>query len=158
MKGDQQIIEALNTILTGELTAINQYFLHSRILEDWGLAKIGKLEYEASIDEMKHADQLIKRILFLEGLPNVQRYEKINVGENIEEIFANDLLIELTAAKHLKEFIALSEEKNDYVTRDLFKDILASEEEHIDWIETQQKLIEQVGVKRYLQAQIEMQA
>lgn len=157
MKGDQAIIDALNVILTGELTAINQYFLHARMLDNWGLKKIGHLEYKASIDEMKHADELIKRILFLDGLPNLQRYEKINIGQNIEEIFQNDLKIEMNALKNLKEFIKLSEEKNDYVSRDLFQSILASEEEHVDWIETQQELIRQVGLERYLQAQIEME-
>ena len=155
MKGDQDIINALNIILTGELTAINQYFLHARMLEDWGLAKIGKLEYDASIDEMKHADQLIKRILFHQGLPNLQRYEKVNVGQNVEEIFECDLKLEYAAVANLKDYIVLAEEKSDFVTRDLFASILSSEEEHIDWIETQQELIRQVGLERYMQSQID---
>lgn len=156
MKGDKEVIDALNIILTGELTAINQYFLHARMLDNWGLTKIGKLEYMASIDEMKHADQLIKRILFLDGLPNLQRYEKIQIGQTVPEIFINDLKIEMTALSHLKNFIQLCESKADYVTRDLFREILASEEEHVDWIETQQELIKQVGLENYLQTQIEM--
>lgn len=155
MKGDQEIIDALNVILTGELTAINQYFLHARMLEDWGLGKIGKLEYEASIDEMKHADQLIKRILFLNGLPNLQRYEKINIGQNVEEIFESDLKLEYAAVINLKTFIKLAEDKSDFVSRDLFASILSSEEDHIDWIETQQELIRQVGLERYMQSQID---
>lgn len=156
MKGKQNIIDALNEVLTRELTAINQYFLHARMLQDWGLDKIGALEYKASIDEMKHADEIIKRILFLEGLPNVQRLEKVKIGTNIEEIIDADLQVEYDAVPVLKKNIALCESEQDYVTRQLFLDILASEEEHIDWLETQKSRIEKVGVQRYMQTQIEM--
>ncbi len=156
MKGKQNIIDALNEVLTRELTAINQYFLHARMLQDWGLDKIGALEYKASIDEMKHADELIKRILFLEGLPNVQKLEKVRIGTNIEEIIEADLLVEYEAVPVLKKNIALCEQEQDYVTRSLFTDILESEEEHIDWLETQKSRIEKVGVERYMQTQIEM--
>lgn len=157
MKGKQSVIDALNRVLTGELTAINQYFLHARMLQDWGLAKLGAVEYKASIDEMKHADELIKRILFLEGLPNVQKLDKINIGQNVEEIINADLQVEYGALPILKECISLSEKEQDYVSRDLFADILASEEGHVDWLETQKGLIEKVGVQRYMQSQIEME-
>lgn len=155
MKGSQKIIDALNSILTGELTAINQYFLHSRMLQDWGMAKLAKLEYDASIDEMKHADQLIQRVLFLEGLPNVQKLDRVLIGQNIKELIECDLKVEHTAIPKLKDAIALAETEKDYVSRDLFASILASEEEHVDWLETQQKLIEQVGVQNFIQSQIE---
>lgn len=155
MKGSQKIIDALNSILTGELTAINQYFLHSRMLQDWGLAKLAKLEYDASIDEMKHADQLIQRVLFLEGLPNVQKLDRVLIGQNIEELIECDLKVEYAAIPKLKDSISLAEEEKDYVSRDLFASILASEEEHVDWLETQKKLIEQVGVQNFIQSQIE---
>lgn len=154
MKGSQNIIDALNVVLTQELTAINQYFLHARMLQDWGLAKIGKLEYEASIDEMKHADQVIKRILFLEGLPNLQKLNKIRVGQNISEVIDADLEVEYEAVPNLKKFIKLCEEEHDYVTRDLFLSILRSEEGHIDWLETQRDLIRSVGLQNYMQSQI----
>lgn len=156
MKGQPEVIDALNTALTNELTAINQYFLHARMLQDWGFEKLGKLEYEASIDEMKHADDLIKRILFLEGLPNVQKLGKVNIGQNIEEVIQADLDLEYRAVPELKASIKLAEEKGDYVSRDLFQAILSSEEEHIDWLETQQNLIKSVGVQNYIQSQIEM--
>ena len=156
MKGHKDIIEYLNKVLTGELTAINQYFLHARMLQDWGLEKIGELEYKASIDEMKHADQLIKRILFLEGLPNVQRLEKVNIGQNVEELIECDLKLEYNAITILKEAITLCEKEKDFVSRDLFASILASEEGHIDWLETQRSLIKQVGLQNYTQSQIEM--
>ena len=156
MKGNQAIIDALNTILTGELTAINQYFLHARMLENWGLVHIGKLEYKASIDEMKHADELIRRILFLDGLPNLQRMNKILIGQDVKEVIECDLNVEYAALTHLKEFIALAEKEADYVTRDLFLRILASEEHHVDWLETQQGLIERVGIQNYIQSQISM--
>jgi bacterioferritin len=155
VKGDPEIIKALNTVLTNELTAINQYFLHARMLDDWGMKKLGKLEYEASIDEMKHADEIIKRILFLEGLPNVQKIGKINIGQNIEELIDADLAVEYKAVPELKEFVQLAEEKRDFVSRDLFNSILASEEEHVDWLETQKGLIEKIGVQNYIQSQIE---
>lgn len=156
MKGHKDIIAQLNKVLTGELTAINQYFLHARMLQDWGLEKLGELEYKASIDEMKHADELIKRILFLEGLPNLQKLEKIHIGQNVEEVIECDLKLEYNAIPILKEGIELCEKEKDFVTRDLFTSILESEEGHVDWLETQKSLIEQVGVKNYVQSQIEM--
>lgn len=156
MKGSQAIIDALNAVLTNELTAINQYFLHARMLQDWGLEKLGKLEYDASIDEMKHADEIIKRILFLEGVPNVQRMNKVNIGTNVEEILKADLAVEMHAVPELKKFIQLAEKENDFVSRDLFNSILNSEEEHVDWLETQLGLIDKVGVENYMQSQIEM--
>jgi len=156
MKGDAKVIEMLNGVLTRELTAINQYFLHARMLQDWGLDKIGSLEYKASIDEMKHADQIIKRILFLEGIPNVQKLDKVTIGTNIEEIIKADLSVENAAVPYLKDCIVYAESVRDFVSRDLFADILESEEEHIDWLETQQGLISKIGVERYMQSQIEM--
>jgi len=156
VKGNKKVIDALNSVLTKELTAINQYFLHARMLQNWGLQKIGELEYKASIDEMKHADQVIKRILFLDGLPNVQKYEKVNIGENIKEILESDLGVEHSALKNLKHCIELSEVEKDYASRDLFLDILKSEEHHIDWLETQLGLIQRVGLENYQQSQIEM--
>ena len=155
MKGSANIIDALNTVLTQELTAINQYFLHARMFQNWGLEKIGKLEYEASIDEMKHADQVIKRILFLEGLPNLQRLNKIRVGQTVPEVIQADLEVEYEAVPNLKKFIKLCEEEHDYATRDLFLSILKSEEHHIDWLETQRDLIKAVGVQNYMQSQME---
>jgi bacterioferritin len=155
MKGSKIIIDALNSVLTKELTAINQYFLHSRMLENWGLVKIGKLEFEASIDEMKHADQVIKRILFLEGLPNLQKYDKLRIGQDIKEVIEADLEVEYEAVPHLKNCIKKAEGESDYVTRDLFLSILASEEKHVDWLETQHDLLKKLGVQNYLQSQIE---
>ncbi|OIQ17843.1 MAG: bacterioferritin [Bacteriovorax sp. MedPE-SWde] len=154
MKGDKKIIDALNSVLTRELTAINQYFLHARMLEDWGLERLGHLEYKASIDEMKHADELIKRILFLEGLPNLQKLDRIKIGQNVQEIIECDLEVEYHAIPLLKESIELCEKEQDYVSRELFTDILASEEEHIDWLETQKGLIDKVGLQNYMQSQI----
>ncbi|ATH08269.1 bacterioferritin [Halobacteriovorax marinus] len=154
MKGDKEIIEALNNVLANELTAINQYFLHARMLDDWGLEKLGKLEYDASIDEMKHADEIIKRILFLEGLPNLQKLNRLKIGQNIEELIAADLEVEYKAVPELREYISLCEKKQDYITRDILKRILDSEEEHIDWLETQQSLIKQVGIQNFIQSQI----
>jgi bacterioferritin len=156
MKGHPKIIEALNGVLTGELTAINQYFLHARMLQNWGLEKLGTLEYKASIDEMKHADQVIKRVLFLEGLPNVQKIDKIRVGQTIQELIDCDLQVEYEAIPRLKDAIALCETERDFVTRDLFLSILASEEHHVDWLETQKELITKVGVQNYMQSQIDM--
>lgn len=155
MKGSAKVIEALNSVLCKELTAINQYFVHARMLQNWGLEYLGKLEYEASIDEMKHADSLIKRILFLEGLPNLQKLERVAVGQNVEEVIASDLKVEYTAVPHLKKCIQLCEKETDYVSRDLLCDILESEEKHVDWLETQQGLIEQVGLPNYIQSQID---
>ena len=155
MKGNPKVIDALNSVLTRELTAINQYFLHARMLQDWGLAKLGKLEYEASIDEMKHADQLIKRILFLEGLPNLQKLDKLNIGQNVKEILESDLEVERIAVPLLQDCIKVSEEARDFTTRDLFASILHSEEEHIDWLETQLGLLNKVGEQNFIQAQME---
>lgn len=155
MKGSPAIIDALNSVLTKELTAINQYFLHARMLQNWGLEKIGKLEYAASIDEMKHADMVIKRILFLEGLPNLQKLNKLRVGTDITEVIAADLEVEYEAVPHLKKCIQQAESEHDYATRDLFLSILKSEEHHIDWLETQRDLIKAVGVQNYMQSQME---
>lgn len=155
MKGKKNIIEALNDVLTAELTAINQYFLHARMLENWGLVKLGKLEFAASLDEMKHADMVIKRILFLEGLPNVQKIERVYIGQDIEELIDCDLKVEYEAIPRLKKHIKLCEQEADYVTRDLLKSILISEEEHVDWLETQKELIKRAGLQNYVQSQIE---
>jgi bacterioferritin len=155
MKGSQAIIDALNSVLTKELTAINQYFLHARMLQNWGLEKIGKLEYEASIDEMKHADMVIKRVLFLEGLPNLQKLDKLKIGQNISEVIEADLEVEYAAIPHLKKCIQLAESEHDYATRDLFLTILKSEEHHIDWLETQRDLLKAVGVQNYMQSQMD---
>ena len=155
MKGSQTIIDALNSVLTKELTAINQYFLHARMLQDWGLEKIGKLEYDASIDEMKHADMVIKRILFLEGLPNLQKLDKLRIGQDVAEVIDADLEVEYSAVPHLKKCIQQAEAEHDYATRDLFLEILKSEEHHIDWLETQKGLIQKVGIQNYMQSQID---
>lgn len=157
MQGSQAIIDALNSVLTKELTAINQYFLHARMLQNWGLEKLGRLEYKASIDEMKHADELIKRILFLEGLPNLQKLDRIRIGQTVQEVMEADLSVENEAVPHLKTCIKLAESEADYVTRNLFLHILESEEEHVDWLETQLSLLKQVGVQNYIQSQIEME-
>ncbi|MEM9305019.1 MAG: bacterioferritin [Pseudomonadota bacterium] len=153
MKGDAKVIEWLNKVLYNELTAINQYFLHARMLDDQGLVQLGKHEYEESIDEMKHADVIVQRILFLEGLPNLQQLGKLMIGENVKEMLECDLKLELIAIPDLKAGIAAAEAVADYVTRDLFKDILDSEEEHVDWIETQLGLIEQMGLQNYVHRQ-----
>ncbi len=154
MKGDAKVIEHLNTVLGNELVAINQYFLHSRMYKDWGLKELAEHEYEESIDEMKHADALIERILFLEGLPNLQDLGKLLVGENTKEMLECDLKIELKAHIDLKEAVKYSESIGDYVSRDLFQDIMESEEEHIDWLETQLGLIDRVGLQNYQQSKM----
>jgi bacterioferritin len=155
MKGSAKVIAALNSVLMKELTAINQYFLHARMLENWGLMKLGKLEYAASIDEMKHSDMVIKRILFLEGLPNLQKLGKLRVGTDVKEVIEADLEVEYEAVPHLKECIKIAENESDYVSRDLFLSILASEEKHVDWLETQHSLIKKVGLQNYMQSQLE---
>jgi len=151
MQGETVIIGHLNTILKNELTAINQYFLHARMLGDWGLSKLEKHEYDASIDEMKHADALTKRILFLEGLPNLQDLGRLRIGETVEEVIACDLALEMEAVPDLKVAIADCEQHKDFVSRDLFVSILESEEEHVDWLETQQSLIAKMGLENYVQ-------
>lgn len=152
MKGDAKVIKFLNKVLANELIAINQYFLHAKMYKDWGLAKLADHEHHESIDEMKHADSLIERILFLEGLPNLQNLGKLLIGENTEEILNCDLKLELIAVPDLKEAIAYCESKGDFVSRDLFAEILDSEEEHVDWLETQLGLIEKVGLQNYQQS------
>jgi len=152
MKGDPKVIEHLNKVLRNELTAINQYFLHSRMLKDWGLEKLGEKEFEESVDEMKHADQLTQRILFLEGLPNMQDLGKLRIGENVKEILECDLKLEHAGLPDLKAAIADCEKIGDYVSRHLFREILSSEEEHVDWLETQLGLIEKMGLENYIQS------
>jgi bacterioferritin len=154
MQGDTKVIEFLNQALENELTAINQYFLHARMYKNWGFEKLNEKEYHESIDEMKHADMLIERILFLEGLPNLQNIGKILIGENPKEMLGCDLKLELIAIPLLREAIEHCEKVSDFVSRDLFTHILDSEEEHVDWLETQLELIEKVGIENYLQSQM----
>jgi len=154
MKGDPKVIEYLNKALYNELTAINQYFLHAKMLKNWGLEDLAKHEYEESIDEMKHADQLADRILFLEGLPNFQALGKLRVGESPREILECDLSLELDGLPVLREAIEYCDGIKDYTSGRLFKDILDSEEEHVDWIETQLDLINRVGEQNYLQSKM----
>ena len=154
MKGDKKVIQFLNKALVNELTAINQYFLHARMYKNWGFGKLNEHEYHESIDEMKHADRLIERILFLEGLPNLQQLNKLLIGENPREMIECDLKLEHQALPLLREAIAHCEMVSDYVTRELFESILEGEEAHIDWLETQLALIDQVGINNYLQSQM----
>lgn len=151
MKGDEKVIEFLNIALKNELTAINQYFLHYRILQHWGISRLAKFEYEESIDEMKHADKLAERILFLDGLPNFQLLGRLRVGQTVEEILKADLELEMEALPLLREAIAYCESIRDYVSRDLFQQILDSEEEHVDTLETQFEMIERMGLQNYVQ-------
>ena len=151
MKGDEQVIEFLNLALKNELTAINQYFLHYRLLNHWGIKKLAKFEYEESIEEMKHADKLSERILFLDGLPNFQSLGRLRIGSTVEEILKADLETEWEAIPLLKDAIAHCESVRDYVSRDLFQHILDNEEEHVDTIETQFEMIERMGLQNYIQ-------
>jgi len=155
MKGNSKVIEHLNKVLFNELTAINQYFLHSRMYRNWGYKELAEHEYKESIDEMKHADRLIERILFLDGLPNLQALGKLLIGESPKEALACDLRLEMSAVPDLKAAIADCEQLGDYVSRELFEDILESEEEHIDWLETQLGLIAQLGEVAYLQTKVD---
>ncbi|MEM1187383.1 MAG: bacterioferritin [Pseudomonadota bacterium] len=151
MKGDPKVIELLNRILGNELVAINQYFLHAKMYKDWGLQELADHEYHESIDEMKHADALVERILFLEGVPNLQDLGKLMIGQNTQEMLQSDLDLEHKAHVDLKETVAYCTEVGDYVSRDLAMSILDAEEEHIDWLETQLGLIDKVGIQNYLQ-------
>ena len=154
MKGDAKVIAYLNQILANELTAINQYFLHSRMFRNWGYQALAKHEYEESIDEMKHADKLVERILFLEGLPNLQKLNKLLIGETPKEVIGCDLKLEEAAIPDLRDAIAYCETVRDYGTRELLEDILESEEEHVDWLETQLALIDSLGEALYLQGKV----
>lgn len=153
MKGNEKIIGHLNKILKNELTAINQYFLHARICADWGMARIADKERHESIDEMKHADTLMERILFLEGLPNLQDLGKLLIGQDIKEIIECDLKMEMAAIPDLRAAIADCEEAGDYISREILERILESEEEHVDWLETQLTLMDQMGIQNYIQSQ-----
>jgi bacterioferritin len=154
MKGDTKVVALLNDILTGELTAVNQYWLHARLCENWGYQRLWKKVRDESLGEMKHADELIDRILYLDGMPNVQRYGKINVGQTVPEQFTVDLAVEVDAVKRLNDGIELCRTVSDNGTRELLEHILKHEEEHIDWLEEQQRLIQQVGEQNYLSEQI----
>jgi bacterioferritin len=154
MQGDKQVIQHLNTVLKNELTAINQYFLHARMYKNFGLTELDEYEHKESLDEMKHADQLIERILFLEGLPGMQSLGKLRIGESPKEMIEADLALEMDALPDLKEAINYCESTKDYISREVFESILESEEEHVDWLETQLELISKVGLENYLQSKM----
>lgn len=155
MKGDSKIIMHLNKLLGNELVAINQYFLHARMFKNWGLIRLNNVEYHESIDEMKHADKYIERILFLEGIPNLQDLGRLRIGEDVPEMLQSDLTLELEGAKDLREAITWADKVHDYVSRDMMIAILAEEEHHIDWLETELELIQKLGLQNYLQAQLQ---
>ena len=155
MKGDKEVIQLLNKQLVSELTAINQYFLHARMYENWGFGRLGKHEYEESIEEMKHADKLVERVLVLDGLPNLQTLNKLLIGESVPEALNGDLELERAAQADLKSAVAHCERVADYVSRELFEDLLEDTEEHIDYLETQLELIDKVGLHNYLQSQMD---
>ncbi len=154
MKGDRKMIEWLNLALKAELTAINQYFLHSRMFEDWGFLRLAKKEYDESIEEMEHADHIIKRILLLKGLPNLQELGRLRIAENPREALEGDLALELEALPVYRDAVHYAEQARDYVTRDMLQKILDDEEEHVDWLETQLALIDKVGEQNYFQSQM----
>lgn len=154
MQGDKQVIGYLNKVLTSELTSINQFFLHARMYKNWGLDELNSKSYKKSIKDMKQADDLIERILFLEGLPNLQQLGRLNIGENTEEMLQCDMDFQLEQLTLLREAIAFCESAADFISRDLLEDILEYEENHVDWIETQQYLIDNTGIENYLQSQI----
>ena len=154
MQGKTQVLSYLNQVLTIELTSINQYFLHARMFKNWGFDELNEKEYKKSIKDMKQADDLIERILFLEGLPNLQHLEKLRIGEEAEEMLQCDLILEMEQLTLLREAIAFCETEADFVSRELLEDILAYEEEYVDWIETQQELIRNIGIENYLQSQM----